>query len=58
MGLAAYATFEEDTLGTIAVGAHADFGVYERSPFEVDVEELKDFTPVGVYLAGEPVGGE
>ncbi|MCK1802812.1 amidohydrolase [Brevibacterium sp. R8603A2] len=53
--LAAYATFEEDTLGTIAVGAHADFGVYERSPFEVDVEELKDFTPTGVYLAGEPV---
>ncbi len=54
--VAAYATFEEDTLGTIAPGAHADFGVYERSPFDVDPEELKDFTPAGVYLAGEPVG--
>ncbi|WP_286956154.1 amidohydrolase [Brevibacterium sp. UBA7493] len=50
---AAYTSFEEDTLGTLAPGAHADFQLYDRNPFDLNPEEWLDLTPSAVYVAGE-----
>ena len=49
----AYTSFEEDTLGTLAPGAHADFQLYDRNPFDLNPEEWLDLTPSAVYVAGE-----
>lgn len=49
---AAYSSFEEDTLGTLAAGAHADLQVLEKDPFNVETDELLNLSPSAVYLSG------
>ncbi|MDO5629625.1 MAG: amidohydrolase [Mobilicoccus sp.] len=54
---AAYASFEEDRLGLIASGAHADLAVYETDPFTVEHGALTELAPVATYHAGRLVHG-
>jgi predicted amidohydrolase YtcJ len=39
---AAFASFEEDTIGTLTVGKDADLIVVSANPLEIEAEELKD----------------
>ncbi len=50
---AAYASFEEDTRGTIQAGRRADLVVLERDPRSVPPDEIRD---IGVKLT--MIGGE
>ncbi|MFB9775621.1 amidohydrolase [Brevibacterium otitidis] len=49
---AAYTSFEEAALGTLAPGAHADLQVYDRDPFACSPEEWLELRPQAVYVAG------
>lgn len=51
----AYATFEEDTKGRIAVGHVADMVVLSDDPRRVSVDELKDIQVEKTILAGRVV---
>ncbi|WP_261623732.1 amidohydrolase [Nesterenkonia marinintestina] len=50
---AAYASFEEDVLGSLDVGSWADFVVCAQDPFAVSVEELAGLTVERTFVAGE-----
>lgn len=52
---AAYSSFEEETLGSLIPGAHADLQVLQSNPFELESEELLNITPTAVYVAGQAV---
>jgi predicted amidohydrolase YtcJ len=52
---AAYASFEEDSLGVIRPGARADLNVVSDDPFAVAPEKLHGITSVATYLAGRQV---
>jgi len=49
----AYATFEEDTRGTIKVGKQADFIVLDKNPFKIPRNEIKDLQVLETYIDGE-----
>lgn len=50
---AAYASFQESTLGKLSTGYYADFTVFERNPLEVDVENLPSLGVQMTVVAGE-----
>lgn len=52
---AAYASFEEDRLGIIRPGAHADLNVVAEDPFAVGPHNLHQMETVGTYLGGRQV---
>lgn len=49
----AYATFEEDTRGTIEVGKQADFIVLDKNPFKIPRNEIKNLQVLETYIDGE-----
>ncbi|MDD3169404.1 MAG: amidohydrolase [Eubacteriales bacterium] len=51
----AYATGDEDSLGTIAVSKFADLTVLEEDPFRADPDRLKDVRVAMTFVAGEKV---
>jgi len=51
----AYATFQEDELGTIEVGKIADFSVFDRDLMTVPDLELRDARPVMTVVDGDIV---
>lgn len=52
---AAYASFEEETLGTFRPGAHADFAILDADPFEVSFPDLQGITADQTYVQGSLV---
>lgn len=52
---AAYAAFQEDTLGSLEVGKWADFLILSDDVMTVDAEAILTIEPVATYLAGEAV---
>jgi len=50
---AAYASFQEKTVGKLSLGYYADFTVFERNPLEVDVEDLPSLGVQMTVVAGE-----
>jgi predicted amidohydrolase YtcJ len=51
----AYATFEENSKGSIAPGKLADFAVLRRDPRKVDPDTIKDIVVDSTYVGGECV---
>lgn len=51
----AYASFEEDIKGTLAVGKLADFAIFDNDVFEVPEFEIKDIKVVATYLGAENI---
>jgi predicted amidohydrolase YtcJ len=51
---AATAAFQEDTVGSITPGKHADFVVLSHDPMQVPAADLLDTTVVATYLGGHP----
>ncbi len=51
----AYATGDEDVLGTIEAGKFADLTVLEEDPFQTEPERLKDIRVSMTFVAGEKV---
>lgn len=49
---AAFASFEENTKGTITPGKLADFVVVDRDPFGIDPSGLRDIKVLSTYLGG------
>ncbi|SFB19219.1 Predicted amidohydrolase YtcJ [Acetitomaculum ruminis DSM 5522] len=49
---AAIALRVDDVTGSITKGKSANFNIYEKDLFDVDVEELKDVLPEKVYFEG------
>ncbi|MBB3667553.1 amidohydrolase family protein [Garicola koreensis] len=54
---AAFTSFEEDTLGTLQPGAHADLQVLEANPYELEPEQWLNLAPTAVYTASKRVHG-
>lgn len=54
---AAFTSFEENTLGTLRPGAHADFQILEQNPYELEPSEWLNLVPEAVYAAGKRVCG-
>lgn len=52
---AAYAAFQEDQLGSISVGKHADFVVLSKDIMRVPVAEILSTEINGTYIDGKPV---
>jgi predicted amidohydrolase YtcJ len=52
---AAYSTFQEGFVGTLAPGMAADLVVLDRNPFTCDTAELKDVKPVMTMVGGNVV---
>ena len=52
---AAYASFEEDSKGTLEKGKFADFVVLEKDPFFVEPAEIRNIKVMETYLAGKKV---
>lgn len=52
---AAYASFEENIKGTIAIGKLADFAILDQDPFKVEAKHLKDIKVVNTIIGGEIV---
>ncbi len=50
---AAHVLNQDDHLGSIEVGKHADFTVLDEDPYEVDPKTIKDIRVHGTVLAGE-----
>ena len=53
----AYASFTEDTLGSLEVGKRADFVVLDRDIMEVRAEEIMDTKVLATILDGAAVFG-
>lgn len=51
----AYATFEEDTKGSITPGKLADFVVLQKDPHQVAPNKIKDILLEATYLGGQKV---
>lgn len=49
----AYASFEENTKGSITAGKHADFVVLAEDPHEVDPDRIKDIEVVRTVVGGK-----
>lgn len=52
---AAYASFNEDEVGSLEVGKRADFVVLAEDPLRIDPLELRGLTILGTYVDGEAV---
>ncbi|WP_246606449.1 amidohydrolase [Novilysobacter antarcticus] len=52
---AAYASFDEDQIGSLEVGKRADFVVLAQDPLQIDPRQLRELTVLGTYVDGEPV---
>ena len=55
---AAYAAFQENSLGTLAVGKWADMAIIDRDIMQVDESAILDTQVVATILAGNVVYGE
>lgn len=53
----AYASFTEDSLGSIAPGKHADFVVLSQDIMTVPVERILETKVVATVIDGTPVYG-
>ncbi len=53
----AYASFEENVKGKIALGMLADFVILDKNPFEEDEMKLSKITVVGTFVGGKQVFG-
>jgi predicted amidohydrolase YtcJ len=51
----AYATFEENTKGSISPGKLADFAVLRKDPRKVDADRIKDIVVDATYVGGRRV---
>jgi predicted amidohydrolase YtcJ len=51
----AYATFEENTKGSIAPGKLADFVILQKDPRQVPPNAIKDISVEATYLGGQKV---
>jgi predicted amidohydrolase YtcJ len=51
----AYGAFQEDSLGSLTVGKHADFIVLSDDPYSVAPDALKDIKVTATYLGGQPL---
>ena len=54
---AAYAAFQERTLGSVEVGKHADLVVLSADYMTVATEAIRDIKPVAVVVGGRVVSG-
>lgn len=52
---AAYAGFDEEKIGSLAVGKYADMIVIDQDPYGIDVEKLKDIKVIQTIVEGETV---
>jgi predicted amidohydrolase YtcJ len=52
---AAYASFDEDTRGTISVGKLADLTLLDKNPMNVSTEEIKDIRVLKTIIGGDVV---
>ncbi|QOY63496.1 amidohydrolase [Lysobacter sp. H21R4] len=52
---AAYASFDEDEIGSLEVGKRADFVVLAQDPLQIDPRHLRELTVLGTYVDGEAV---
>lgn len=52
---AAYASFNEDQVGSLEVGKRADFVVLAQDPLRIESRELRDITVLATYVDGEAV---
>ncbi|QOW20292.1 amidohydrolase [Lysobacter ciconiae] len=52
---AAYASFDEDEIGSLEVGKRADFVVLAQDPLQIDPRQLRELTVLGTYVDGEAV---
>ncbi|WP_348763878.1 amidohydrolase family protein, partial [Hyphomonas atlantica] len=52
---AAYASFQEDDLGTIEIGKIADFSVFDRDLMTIPEEDILIAKPVMTVIGGEIV---
>jgi predicted amidohydrolase YtcJ len=51
----AYASFEENSKGTLAPGKLADFVILEKDPHDVDPDAIKDIRIVRTVMGGRTV---
>ena len=49
----AYASFEEDSKGTLVAGKLADFVILDQDPHDVDPDSIKDIAIVRTVLGGQ-----
>ena len=49
----AYASFEEDTKGSLAAGKLADFVILEKDPYAVDPDTIKEIRVVQTVMGGQ-----
>jgi len=54
---AAYASFSEDTLGSLSIGKKADFVVLDRDIMTVPIEEILGAKVTATVIDGEAVYG-
>jgi hypothetical protein len=50
----AYASFEEDTKGSLTPGKLADFVLLESDPLTADPDAIKDIAVLATYMDGRP----
>lgn len=51
----AYAAFEEEDRGTLAIGKYADFAVLDADPFTIDPDTLQDVRVTETWHEGAPL---
>jgi hypothetical protein len=54
----AYASFTEDTLGSLEIGKRADFTVISRNIMEIAPEDILDTQVYATVIDGRPVYGK